>query len=69
MYFDELPEVKFSQKEFKTVLAGSKELQLVFAKKCREYLDPLLSDTLNKEIQTEIVDISALVNSLDELTA
>lgn len=69
MYFDELPEVKFSQKEFKTVLAENKDLQMVFARKCREYLDPLLSDTANKEIQTKTVDISALVNSLDDLTA
>jgi len=67
MYFDELPEVKFSQKEFKNVLAESPELQLVFARKCREYLDPLLSDTANKELQegTKTVDINALINSLD----
>lgn len=67
MYFDELPDVKFSQKEFKNVLAESPELQLVFARKCREYLDPLLSDTINKEIQegTKTIDINALINSLD----
>ena len=67
MYFDELPEVKFSQKEFKNILAESPELQLVFARKCREYLDPLLSDTANKELQegTKTVDINALINSLD----
>ena len=67
MYFDELPEVKFSQKEFKKVLATSPELQKVFAIKCREYLDPLLSDTRNKEIQEDVVDINALVNGLDEV--
>ena len=66
MFFDELPDVKFSQKEFKSVLAGSTDLQLVFARKCREYLDPLLSDTENKKIETEAVDISALVNSLED---
>ena len=67
MYFDELPEVKFSQKEFKNVLAESPDLQLVFARKCREYLDPLLSDTANKELEegTKTVDINALINSLD----
>ena len=64
-----LMKIKFSQKEFKTVLAENKDLQMVFARKCREYLDPLLSDTANKEIQTKTVDISALVNSLDDLTA
>lgn len=66
MYFDELPEVKFAQKEFKNVLASSTELQMVFARKCREYLDPLLSDTANKEIRQEAVDVSALVNSLGD---
>lgn len=64
MYFDELPDVKFSQKEFKKVLVGSKELQMVFAQKGREFLDPLLSDTANKEMEEETVDISALITGL-----
>lgn len=67
MYFDELPDVKFSQKEFKKVLAENTDLQRTFALKCREYLDPLLSDVANKEIQTESVDISALINGLEEV--
>lgn len=67
MYFDELPDVKFSQKEFKKVLAENVDLQRTFALKCREYLDPLLSDVANKEIQTESVDISALINGLEEV--
>ena len=67
MYFDELPEVKFSQKEFKNVLASNKDLQLVFARKCREYLDELLSDTANKAIQTEVVDINSIINNLDDI--
>jgi hypothetical protein len=67
MYFDELPEVKFSQKEFKNVLASNKDLQLVFARKCREYLDELLSDTANKAIQTEVVDINSIINNLDNI--
>lgn len=67
MYFDELPDVKFSQKEFKNVLAENTDLQLVFARKGREYLDKLLSDVENKKNSTPIIDISALINSLDNI--
>ena len=67
MYFDELPDVKFSQKEFKNVLAENTELQLVFARKGREYLDRLLSDVENKKNSTPVVDISALINNLDDI--
>lgn len=66
MYFEDLPDVKFSQREFKQVLQESPELQKVFALKCREYLDPLLSDVENKQISEESVNISDLVNSLDD---
>ena len=68
MYFDELPDVKFSQKEFKNVLAENTELQLVFARKGREYLDRLLSDVENKKNSTPVVDISALINNLDDIS-
>ena len=64
MYFDELPDVRFSQKDFKTALYGSPELQRVFAMKSREALDPLLSDTENQEISTESFDLLAAMNSL-----
>ena len=53
MYFDELPEVRFSQKEFKNKLNSNKELQAVFYKKCIDLLTPLLADTENKESTEE----------------
>ena len=64
MYFDELPDVRFSQKDFKTTLYDSPELQRVFAMKSREALDPLLSDTENQKISTESFDLLAAMNSL-----
>lgn len=67
MYFEELPEVKFSQKEFKKVLRENTELQIVFARVGRTYLDKLLSDVENKTPITDMVDISALMNSLDDV--
>ncbi len=64
MYFDELTDVKFSQKDFKQVLVDSPELQQVFALKCRENLDPLLSDVENKKVDTSCIDINELILGL-----
>ena len=44
-YLADVPDVKFSQRNFKEVLEGSEELQEAFAKKCYEVLAPMLSET------------------------
>jgi RecA/RadA recombinase len=67
LFFDNCPEIKFSQKEFKNILASSPELQKAFALKGREYLDPLLSDVENQSINNYNVDVSELINGLDNL--
>lgn len=65
MYFSDLPDVKFSQKQFKEKLAESQELQMVFAKKSRELLDTLLSDTEIKVMNKEL-NLMDIMSKLDE---
>ena len=51
-YLAEVPDVKFSQRNFKEVLEGSEELQEAFAKKCYEVLAPMLSETRVSEMNS-----------------
>lgn len=62
MFFDEAPDIKFSQKEFKKCLNENPELQQVFLKKCSEALDPLLSDVENQKAVHEGFDLLTGMN-------
>ncbi len=52
-YFDELPEVTFSARNFKETLISSPELQQVFAKKSYELLSSYMSCTKAKEVEQD----------------
>lgn len=65
LYFDDLPEVKFSQKDFKEDLNNSVELQQVFVKTARNVLDKLLATTENQESSHESFDLMKAFNSID----
>ena len=62
MFFDENPDIKFSQKEFKKCLNENAELQQIFLKKCTEALDPLLSDVENQRAVHEGFDLMSAMN-------
>jgi RecA/RadA recombinase len=64
MYFADFPECKFSQKSFKEDLEQDKDLQHAFAETAKKYLDTLLSETKNQEIETESFDINDAILSL-----
>lgn len=64
LYFDELPDVKFSQKQFKETLYQNQELQQIFAIKCKEVLDPILADVQNQALETNTFDLNSALNSL-----
>lgn len=49
-FLDEVPDVKFSQRNFKSVLEGSPELQEAFAKECYKVLSSYLSETRAAEV-------------------
>ena len=57
MYFEENPDIKWSQKEFKKCLNENAELQQLFMQKCSEALDPLLSDVENQKTIHEGFDL------------
>jgi RecA/RadA recombinase len=61
-YLKDVPDVKFSQKTFKTVLAGSPELQRAFAKECYTLLKGYLSETKAAE-----ADVSVTSNNICNL--
>ena len=60
MYLENCPDIKFSQREFKTKLTESAELREAFASLCREYLSKLLSDTKSQEISSQM-DINQMI--------
>ena len=62
MYFDENPDIKWSQKDFKQCLNENVELQQLFMKKCSEALDPLLSDVENQRAVHEGFDLMSAMN-------
>ena len=51
LFFDELPDVKFGQKNFKQKLEENKELREAFATACYEVLKGFLSDTKNRHFE------------------
>ena len=67
MFFDDAPDIKFSQKEFKTVLNTNPELQKVFLNTCSEALDKLLSDVENQKKGTEGFDLLYAMNQLNAI--
>ena len=64
MYLDNAPDIKFSQKDFKSKLLSDPELQKAFSELSKEIMDELLSDTINQELSEENVDGVVDVNSL-----
>lgn len=65
LYFDSLPDVKFSQKTFKQELMKNEDLQKAFAMECKQVLDPLLFDVENQNVNNNTFDISVAINNLN----
>ena len=61
-YLDDVPDVKFSQRNFKEVLSKSEELQKAFAKECYSVLSGYLSETKVAE-----ADVSAVSNNITNM--
>ena len=55
-YLDDAPDAKFSQRNFKDVLAKSPELQKAFAKACYKILSTYLSET--KAVEADVSEVS-----------
>lgn len=51
MYLENCPEIKFAQKNFKTILHQNEDLQRAFVLLCREILEGYLSDTRREEAE------------------
>ena len=65
MYLEDAPDIKFSQKEFKTKLMENPELQKAFVQTAKNAMDKLLSDTKNQEEENkEIFDINSAILNL-----
>lgn len=61
-FLDDCPDVKFSQRTFKDVLAGSPELQEAFAKECYTILSTYLSET--KAMEADVSVVSTNINNM-----
>ena len=61
-YLDDAPDAKFSQRNFKDVLAKSPELQKAFAKACYKILSTYLSET--KAVEADVSEVSSNINSM-----
>ena len=62
MYFENYPDAKFSQKEFKSKLKEDRDLQEAFVSTANEYLTKLLSDTKNQHaMNSDGFDINNMV--------
>ena len=61
-YLDEAPDAKFSQRNFKDVLAKSSDLQKAFAKACYKILSTYLSET--KAVEADVSEVSSNINSM-----
>lgn len=61
-YFEGAPDVKFTQKTFKSKLESSPELQEAFSKECFDILKTLLSDT--KRVPAEEVSVVKNINDI-----
>lgn len=65
LYLDEVPDVKFGQKNFKQVLTKSPELQQAFAKACFTVLSSYLSDTRRTMADMDAcTNINSMINSM-----
>ena len=62
LYLDDVPDVKFSQRNFKSVLQSNVDLQRAFAKECYNVLSGYLSET--KRAEVSISDSIANINSV-----
>jgi RecA/RadA recombinase len=67
MFLDGAPDIKFSQKEFLDKLHESVELQLAFAKACRNELDKLLFDVENKKATISSFNLMDAINNLEDV--
>ena len=67
-FFEELPDVKFSKKNFKEVLVKTPELQKVFATTAFHLLQTYLSDTKVKEVDDTANVSSTIRNLFDQFT-
>lgn len=65
-YLNGAPDIKFSQKNFKSILESSPELQKAFAEECYSVLSSFLSDTRNvsKNENSLVNNIFDMVNSI-----
>ena len=61
-YLDDAPDAKFSQRNFKDVLAKSPELQKAFAKACYKILSTYLSET--KAVEADVSEVSSNINNM-----
>ena len=61
-YLDDAPDAKFSQRNFKDVLAKSPEIQKAFAKACYNILSTYLSET--KAVEADISEVSTNINNM-----
>lgn len=64
MYLNNAPDIKFSQKEFKTKLMNDPDLQKAFSIAAKEAMDNLLSETRNCEAESDF-DLNASILSLN----
>ena len=63
-FFEELPDTKFSKKNFKSKLQEDDELRKVFADNCYRFLKEYLSDTRIKEAELEKKDLSDMFDDM-----
>lgn len=64
-FLENAPDIKFSQKEFKSKLYSDPNLQKAFAELSKEYLSKLLSDTKNQESEeVKEFDFNSMVFSV-----
>ena len=65
-YLEEAPDIKFSQKNFKSTLESSPELQKAFAKECYNVLVHFLSNTrtVSKDENSISLNISNMITSM-----
>ena len=68
-YLSDCSDVKFNQRNFKSVLAESPELQQAVAKECYSILYPYLSETKNAKIRNNDVsnNIADIFDQLQDL--
>lgn len=68
MYFNNAPDIKFSQKEFKRILMENKDLQQAFVEITKEAVQKMLSDTASaKRMEEEqIFDLNKIINGANK---